>query len=95
MGKAFAARQILFERQIHGTYKSSRLPRNVTERFKASEPATIMTVSILVGPNDTPYADILEIYSPEVLWRSELEEAGAAILDRMQAFSSLLPPSGI
>lgn len=55
MGKAFRKDNIDFVRRVR---EVSRQPGK----------ETVVSVLIMVGPNKTPYAEILETYSPEVNW---------------------------
>src|SRR5665213_2595733 len=65
MGKAFRADGIKFERKVKTAYRQF-LPASFNQWFDNNEIATVVAVSILVGPNETRYAEILEIYSPAV-----------------------------
>lgn len=95
MGKTFAAHDVSFERQVHSACKYDRaLPAGFTERFGASEPFTVIDVSILVGPDATPYAGILEVYSPEVSWQLASGEVTEAMAGRIRAFGELLTMPG-
>jgi len=67
MGKAFRAAGIEFVRETKGAYKQT-LPANLQQWFGSSEAATVVDVSILVGADQVPYAQILEVYSPAVRW---------------------------
>jgi hypothetical protein len=92
MGKAFAERAIPFKRQVHAAYRYDQhdLPGSFSERFGAELPPTVVDVSILVGPDSTPYADILEVYSPEVSWQLNGGEMAGTVVDRIRAFDELL-----
>jgi hypothetical protein len=95
IGKTFAAYGIAFERQVNAACKYGRaLPDGFTKRFDTSGPATVVDVSILVGPDDAPYADILEVYSPEVSWKTGTGEVTEAIAARIRTFGELLTMSG-
>ncbi|HZL08226.1 MAG TPA: hypothetical protein VFC50_03470 [Candidatus Dormibacteraeota bacterium] len=67
MGTAFRSAGITFVRQQQAAYKYD-LSANFEYLFGEDGPATIVIVSILVGPEQTPYAEILETYSPVVQW---------------------------
>lgn len=67
MGKAFRASDIGFARQEKAAY-SYILPANFKRIFGDDKAATIVEVVILAGSNKTPYAEILETYSPAVHW---------------------------
>jgi hypothetical protein len=65
MGKAFRADGIGFVRQEKAAYRYA-LPVSFERFFGSREPATVVAVSVLAGPNKTPYAEILETFSPAV-----------------------------
>ena len=92
MGKAFAGQGIDFNRQVRAAYEYDQrtLPAGFTERFGTVEPATVIDVSIQVGPGGTPYADILEVYSPAVSWNLNSGKVTEEVADRISAFGELL-----
>jgi len=67
MGKAFKAAGIEFRRETKAAYRRT-LPASFGGWFGSGQPANIVVVAILAGPDRTPYADILEVYSPAVDW---------------------------
>ncbi|HEY5152460.1 MAG TPA: hypothetical protein VII55_00640 [Candidatus Saccharimonadales bacterium] len=67
MGKAFRADGIELRRHVTASYQRS-LPAAFEKRFGRGGQATVVAVSILVGPSETHYADIIETYSPDVSW---------------------------
>jgi hypothetical protein len=67
MGKAFRAAGVDFVRQTKTTYKRIPAPE-FADWFASNKPATVVEVTILVGPHKTPYATILETYSAAVHW---------------------------
>jgi para-aminobenzoate synthetase component 1 len=67
MGKAFRAQGIELIRETQSTYRQAP-PDDLSQRFGSNKPVTVVAVSILVGPDKTPYARILETYSPEIVW---------------------------
>lgn len=67
MGKAFAARGIPFTRNVKDAY-SYDLPPAFGRWFGDTRDATVVDLAILVGPSQTPFAEILETYRPEVQW---------------------------
>ncbi len=95
MGKAFRDNDIPFKRMTRAVYKcaAGRLPAVFRERFGVDGPATVVDVSILVGPRETAYADILEVYSPAVSWPAAAREPDGTAADRLQAFGQLLTDS--
>ncbi len=92
MGKAFAGHNIAFERQVRGAclYDQRVLPSGFTKRFGSSEPATVIDVSIAVGPGGAPYADILEVYSPGVSWNLNTGDVSEELAGRIRGFGELL-----
>jgi hypothetical protein len=95
MGKAFRDNGISFRRVTHAAYKlaAGRLPAVFSQRFGIGGPATVVDVSILVGPRDTAYADILEVYSPAVSWPAAARGPDRQAADRLRAFGRLLTDS--
>ena len=67
MGKAFRDTGIAFVRKTESV-ASQKVPAVFAEQFKNTQPATVVAVTILVGPKKTQYAQILEVYAPEVKW---------------------------
>lgn len=89
IGKAFRDLGIEFTRQTHGTYACAQTA-NISKRFKASGPVTVVEVSVLAGPERTPYADILEVYSPPADWPDTAAVAPDRILKELRDFDGLL-----
>ena len=69
MGKAFLEAGVEFARDVQATQRQ-KLPVEMIRQFEAEGPVTIVEVTILVGPDQTPYAEIIETYSPAVDWPS-------------------------
>lgn len=69
MGKAFLEAGVEFARDVQATQRQN-LPVEMIRQFEAEGPVTIVEVTILVGPDQTPYAEIIETYSPAVDWPS-------------------------
>ena len=67
IGKAFRAHAVTFVREVKNTYQCT-LPDNFLRWYGNSGPATVVSVSVLVGPKKSLYANILETYSSEVRW---------------------------
>jgi hypothetical protein len=67
MGKAFRASSVAFRRKERIVH-SNDLATHFGRQFGGEGPATILEVTILAGPDKTPYAEILETYSPAVRW---------------------------
>ncbi len=67
MGKAFRAAGVAFSRKER-TVDSQALAASFGRQFGGEGSATILEVTILAGPDETPYAEILETYSPAVRW---------------------------
>ena len=67
IGKAFRKAQIPFGRKVSGVYRQT-LSGSFNQRFKSSKPAIVVPVSILVGSDKLPYAEIIETYTPELVW---------------------------
>ncbi len=65
MGKAFRDHGIEFKRKTKAVYRNT-FPAIFSE--DSGKYSTIVSVSILAGTHETPYAEILETYSPEVKW---------------------------
>jgi len=89
MGKAFRAQGIDFRRQVNSVRRSS-LPENLSRRFGSNDLATVVAVSIRVGPDRSPYAHILEVYSPAVAWPYLNNGPNDEQLKAIQSFSQSL-----
>ena len=92
IGKAFRAAGVQLNRDFEGGYKYA-LPASFEQRFASREPATVVDVAILVGEHNTPYARILETYSPEVEWKLREIEPTPDQLARIQLLDELLKTS--
>lgn len=66
IGKSFRKHNVDFIRQQKSVHKKF-IPA-YDAFFGDNRPATVVEVSIFVGPEKVHYADILEIYSPDVQW---------------------------
>lgn len=67
IGKAFQSADILFHRRILSVVQRE-IPAVLAERFGSQNPASVVRVGIYVGEKNVHYADIFEIYHPEVTW---------------------------
>ncbi len=67
MGKAFRTAGVLFTRQTTAISHQELSPL-FSQQFESEGSATIVEVVILVGPEQVPYAKIIETYSPAVRW---------------------------
>jgi len=85
MGKAFRTAGIKFTRQQQTACRYN-LPENFERWFERPGAATVVAVSILVGPGKTAYAEILETYSPEVQWAPQ---AGKPNMKQLAALTLL------
>jgi hypothetical protein len=97
MGKTFREQGMAFERQVHAVYRCEQqdVPAIFSKRFGTSEGRlTVIDVSILAGPHRTPYADILEIYSPEVAWNLTDAAMDSEVADRVHTFGKTLATLG-
>lgn len=65
IGKAFRDHGIEFKRKTKAVYRDT-FPDIFSENL--GEYSTVLSVSILAGTDKTPYAEILETYSPQVRW---------------------------
>jgi hypothetical protein len=89
MGKAFAGHGIAFTRQTKAAYDRT-LPFGFEQRFNSDKPATVVAVTILVGPEQTPYAEILETYSPAVAWPEKKGKPTGQQLAAIEALGTFL-----
>jgi len=94
MGKAFRSAGVAFARDIQAISKSS-IPEQLTKLFGRNGLATCIDVSILVGPQKIPYAQILEVYSPAVTWPGSYTEHGAGQYHKLDKFIKLLEKRGL
>lgn len=67
MGKAFRAARVEFRRDSQFAC-SSAVPMPMQKYFASQEPATIVSVHILAGPDKVHYATITETYTPAASW---------------------------
>lgn len=67
MGKTFAQAGIDFHR-VERIVRHQTLPPAVNGLFNSSQPGTVVLVDIFVGAEPSHYAQILEVYHPEVSW---------------------------
>lgn len=93
MGKAFREAGIAFKRQVRGVHRPDSTPPVFSQRFGAAGPPTVIDVSILAGPGETPYADILEVYGPAVSWDAAAAAPDREITERLHAFGGILAES--
>lgn len=94
MGKAFQAHGIAFVRETRSVCRCT-LPDGFNHRFGSTAQACVMVVAIFVGDHKTPYAHILETYSPEVTWPdadSEPTKAQNAVVQRFNKFLKTIEP---
>jgi hypothetical protein len=89
MGKAFRAEHVAFQRRLRAAYHTG-LPSVLAGRFEAGEQATIIDLTVLAGTDHVPYADILEVYAPDVAWDVDPREADEQLAGRLTAFAKLL-----
>ncbi len=90
MGKAFRANGVLFDRHVRGSGRYDA-PDVFAGRFGSAGMPTVTDVLVRVGPAGMPYADILEVYSPEVAaWESGGQTDPKALAARVSAFGSAL-----
>lgn len=95
MGKAFRDRGLPFKRQVRAVYEAdvSVLPPIFQRTFETSGAATVVNVSILAGPEQMAYADILEVYNPAVSWPQSAGQIDADTSKRLEDFAQLLTDS--
>lgn len=67
MGKAFRAHGVKLQRNIRDSYTYD-LPATFHRWFGDTNDATVVDLSILAGPNHTPFAEVLETYRPGTIW---------------------------
>lgn len=67
MGKAFRDHSITFTRELKSV-QTYALPQKFHQYFSSNKAATVVHVTILVGVEKIPYANILEIYHGDVIW---------------------------
>jgi nicotinate-nucleotide adenylyltransferase len=89
IGTAYQNAGILFKRNVTAVQRVT-LPSSVASYFKSHGQATIVEVDICVGPQQTRYCSILEIYSPAVDWPEPETAASPTISARIKAFAKLL-----
>lgn len=93
IGKAFAEAGMPFRRDIHASYPHNQrgLPAVFSEWFGSDRPSMVTDLSVVVGPDSAPYADILEVYSADVNpWELAGGEMDQATAERFEAFGATL-----
>lgn len=96
MGRAFADNAVGFNRRVRASCRYDRpdMPAGFAERFGSEQPPTVTDVSILVGPGNVLYADILEVYSPEVSPWEPVGEISGEVTTAVNAFGKELAAFG-
>lgn len=89
MGKAFREHGVSFKRVTRFACRQA-LPESFGRQFGSNQPANVVGVSILIGPQETPYAEILETYSPQVRWPRPGGEPEAGQLANIQLLGEFL-----
>ncbi len=89
MGKAFRGQGIPFHREPKATYRLDA-PPELARRFGSSGQITVVDLAVSAGAERTPYAGILEVYSPAVAWPDAARAADEALLARLSRLSSRL-----
>lgn len=89
MGKAFRDEGIEFTRELTLARRQT-LPDNLRTRFDLGGLATVMLLDIYVGTQSVRYAQILEVYSPEVNWRPYVYDHGRTSTQNQALLDSLL-----
>lgn len=67
MGKAFQVQGVAFRRKTHIQARVA-IPKSIERTFRNKEKATLVEVSIYIGAERIHYADITELYAPDVDW---------------------------
>ncbi len=89
IGTAYQNAGILFKRNVTAIQHVT-LPGSIASYFKSHEKATVVAVDICVGPQQTHYCSILEIYSPAVRWPEPETAASPTVPAQIKAFAKLL-----
>ena len=89
MGKAFRAGGVSFVRRTKAAGKLN-IPGSLQKILNSPDEPTAVEVSIFVGNDAIHYADILEIYSSDVVWPGEKIPHSDGIQQRLRDFASLL-----
>lgn len=94
MGKAFRDYSIPFKRHVLGKYLYA-LRDTFCRLYGDERPAIILDVQILVGSLDSPYATILETYTPDVrAWYGIPTTPSVSCLKRIEMLSALIKENG-
>ena len=92
IGKAFRQSGIQFVRKVR-LLRTQNVPDSLRSYF-GSDTATVMLVDIHVGPEETLYAQSLEVYTPDVYWNTQspdaTEEALAAAGEKLRQIDEVL-----
>lgn len=94
MGKAFTEAGVVFHRSVSSVTKSM-LPSSIARYFSETGLATIVELRVFVGEKSTHYCDIIEIYSPAVVWPEKARSHSHSIDKTLQYFLSVLEASSL
>jgi anthranilate synthase component II len=83
MGKAFHKHGVAFRRQERPGGRSA-IPSELASYFNELGDGQVLKVSITVGDEQLPYAEIIETYSPKVKWP---ERQPVVIIDNYDSFT--------
>lgn len=91
MGKVFRSADVDFVRKTDALYLAI-LPEVFHDKFRDKGPINVVDVTILVGPDKTPYAHILETYSPEVVWAVKTTSPTPGQMTKIKRLAEFIEP---
>ncbi|MEK7059414.1 MAG: hypothetical protein AAB971_01515 [Patescibacteria group bacterium] len=89
IGKTFRDHGIEFVRDQQAA-EIRVLPPGFGKQFGNVQFATVVSVAIFVGANRLPYAEILETYSPEVIWPEASDQLSREQLSRLELLTKFI-----
>jgi len=93
MGTAFRDARLYPGRRIHASsrYDQRGLPEVFARRFDNHEAPIVTDLTLVAGPDGTPYADILEVFRPETRpWEQDGSDMGQEVAGRLESFGAEL-----
>ncbi|MEK7594544.1 MAG: hypothetical protein AAB436_02835 [Patescibacteria group bacterium] len=89
IGKTFRDHGIEFTRNQQAA-EMRLIPLEFARQFGNTQFATVVAVTIFVGPNNLPYAEILETYSPEVIWPDAEDQLSEEQIIRLELLTKFI-----
>ncbi len=89
LGKAFRDHGVTFTREQQ-VAQHRELSDYFNKQFASSGQATVVAATLVVGDDSTPYADVLETYSPDVSWPQIGGELNSQQVNQLELLSKFV-----